>query len=89
LVVTSAADQVFPEGLRVGVVERVGSRPATPGITPQSGLMLEIEVRPFVRFWRLDEVLLLSTGGMLPPAVELDAEADTEPEAPTAGPAQP
>lgn len=54
-VVTSGLDQIFPKGLMVGRVVRVG---------PGSGLFKEIYVTPSVHFEELEEVLVVKT----PPA---------------------
>lgn len=53
-VITSGLDGVFPKGLWVGEVRRVKESPG--------GLFLEVEVRPFVDFSRLEEVLVVVRG---------------------------
>lgn len=53
-VITSGLDGVFPKGLWVGEVSRVNRSPG--------GLFLEVEVRPFVDFSRLEEVLVVIRG---------------------------
>jgi rod shape-determining protein MreC len=52
-VVTSGLDQIFPKGLMVGRVIRVGAG---------SGLFKEIYVTPSVRFEEVEEVLVVKTG---------------------------
>jgi rod shape-determining protein MreC len=71
--VTSGHDGIYPEGLGVGCVTRVGPGALSAGRGEGTGLMMEIEVEPAVDFSRLREVLLLVAAGL--PAVEA-----TEPE---------
>ncbi|MDY0131360.1 MAG: rod shape-determining protein MreC [Desulforegulaceae bacterium] len=49
--ITSGMDKIFPKGLRVGEVINVKRR--------DSGIFQDVEVRPFVDFERLEEVLIL------------------------------
>jgi rod shape-determining protein MreC len=49
-VVTSGLDQIYPKGLVIGQVSRVGDT---------SGLVREVLVTPVTRFHELEEVLLL------------------------------
>lgn len=50
-VVTSGMDEIFPKGLRVGEVISVKRR--------DSGIFQDVEVKPFVDFEKLEEVLIL------------------------------
>ena len=67
-VVTSGHDGIYPEGLPVGRVSRVGPGALSAGRGEGTGLMMEIEVKPAVDFSRLREVLLLDVTRI--PAVE-------------------
>ena len=79
-VVTSGEDDVFPEGVALGVVARAEA--------PETGLFLEIDLEPAVELDRLDEVLVVlerGTGPFAPtwpmdpegfvPAAEFDGDA--------------
>jgi rod shape-determining protein MreC len=50
-VISSGLDGLFPKGLPVGSVSKVSR--------PTSGLFQEVQVRPFVNFKRLEEVLVV------------------------------
>jgi rod shape-determining protein MreC len=50
-VITSGMDKIFPKGLRVGEVINVKRR--------DSGIFQDVEVRPFVDFEKLEEVLIV------------------------------
>ncbi len=63
LVVTSGLGGIFPEGIRIGTVSRVGLDP--------NGLMKEISVRPAVNFRSLEEILVY-----LPSSLRGSAPAD-------------
>lgn len=63
LVVTSGLGGIFPEGIRIGTVSRVGLDP--------NGLMKEISVRPAVNFRTLEEILVY-----LPSSLRGSAPAD-------------
>lgn len=79
-VVTSGEDDIFPEGVALGVVTRAESA--------ETGLFLEIDLEPAVELERLDEVLVVlergtgpftpswpsDDGGFVPP-VEADGDA--------------
>ena len=56
-VVTSGLDQIFPKGLTVGRVVRIG---------PGTGLFKEIYVAPSVHFDELEEVLVVKPMPMRP-----------------------
>jgi rod shape-determining protein MreC len=58
-VATSGLSQFFPEGLPVGVVERVARDP--------DGLVQDIRVRPYARFTRLREVFIVLDSERLGP----------------------
>jgi rod shape-determining protein MreC len=51
-VISSGLDGLFPKGLPVGTVSEVSR--------PTSGLFQEVQVRPFVNFKRLEEVLVVT-----------------------------
>ena len=55
LVLTSGLGGIFPEGVRVGVVSRVG--------IAENGLMKEVQVKPAVDFRSLEEVLVYMPAG--------------------------
>ncbi len=55
LVVTSGIGGLFPGGIRVGTVQRVG--------LAENGLMKSVSIRPAVRFQGLQEVLVFIPGG--------------------------
>ncbi len=55
LVLTSGLGGIFPEGVRVGTVTRVG--------IAENGLMKELQVTPAVNFRSLEEVLVFLPGG--------------------------
>ncbi len=82
LVVTSGQGGIFPEGVRIGTVERVALEP--------NGLMKEIVVATAVDFRGLEQVLVYTpaTAGSVAPSDLLgeDAPADTT-AAPATGPA--
>jgi rod shape-determining protein MreC len=69
LVLTSGLGGIFPEGVRVGVVSRVG--------IAENGLMKEVQVKPAVDFRSLEEVLVYMPAGAgrgpRMPAVETSA----------------
>ena len=71
LVLTSGLGGIFPEGVRVGVVSRVG--------IAENGLMKEVQVKPAVDFRSLEEVLVYMPAGAgrgpRMPAVEADSTA--------------
>jgi rod shape-determining protein MreC len=88
LVVTSGLGGLFPAGVRVGTVARVGMA--------ENGLMKSISVRPAVRFDRLEEVLVFLGGPRgvypeppVPPAApeSTAAAADSGAAAPPGAPA--
>jgi rod shape-determining protein MreC len=54
-VLTSGLGGIFPEGVRVGIVTRVG--------IAENGLMKEVSVKPAVNFRSLEEVLVFMPGG--------------------------
>jgi rod shape-determining protein MreC len=75
MVVTSGLGGIFPEGVRVGTIERVGLEP--------NGLMKEIVVRPAVDFRSVEQVLVYTpsgSGAVVPSDLLDDVSA---PEAPT------
>lgn len=76
LVVTSGLGGLFPSGIRVGVVGRVGMA--------ENGLMKSISIRPAVRFERLEEVLVFVPGakGVYPEIAAEPAPADSTAAAP-------
>ncbi len=55
LVLTSGLGGIFPEGVRVGTVTRVG--------IAENGLMKEVQVKPAVNFRSLEDVLVFIPGG--------------------------
>ncbi len=55
LVLTSGLGGIFPEGVRVGIVSRIG--------IAENGLMKEVQVKPSVNFRSLEEVLVFIPGG--------------------------
>src|SRR5690349_6082930 len=69
LVVTSGLGGIFPEGVRVGRIERVGLEP--------NGLMKEIVVKPAVDFRSVEQVLVYtpSGAGAVAPSDLLDESA--------------
>ena len=74
-VVTSGEDDVFPEGVALGVVTRAEA--------PETGLFLEIELASAVQTDRLDEVLVVlqrGTGPFMPSWPPRDEEQDLLPE---------
>jgi len=78
LVVTSGLGGMFPAGIRIGTVSRVGLDP--------NGLMKEINVRPAVNFRSLEEILVYlpsSLRGSVPADLFLQ---EPEPAAPTPAP---
>ena len=79
LVLTSGLGGIFPEGVRVGTVTRVG--------VGENGLMKEIQVKPAVDFRSLEEVLVYMPAGAgrgpNMPALESTAP-DSVPQAPVA-----
>lgn len=82
LVVTSGLGGIFPPGIRIGTVSRVGLEP--------NGLMKEIQVRPAVDFRSVEEILVYlpsSLRGSTPADLFLTppAPADTVPAAPAPG----
>ena len=81
LVVTSGLGGIFPEGVRVGTIERVGLEP--------NGLMKEIVVTPAVDFRSVEQVLVYtpSGSGAVAPSDLLDAAppADSLPAGAAAG----
>ena len=72
---TSGLGGIFPEGVRVGTVTRVGNA--------ENGLMKEVQVKPAVDFRSLEEVLVYMPAGAgrgpRMPAVESTAP-DSAPE---------
>jgi rod shape-determining protein MreC len=72
-VFTSGLGGIFPEGVRVGTVSRVG--------TAENGLMKEVQVKPAVDFRSLEEVLVYMPAGAgrgpSMPAVESTAPDST------------
>lgn len=50
-IITSGMDKIFPKGLRVGIVTEVNKK--------NSGIFQDIEVKPFVDFEKLEEVLII------------------------------
>jgi rod shape-determining protein MreC len=72
LVVTSGLGGIFPEGVRVGTIERVGLEP--------NGLMKDIVVRPAVDFRSVEQVLVYtpSGSGAVAPSDLLDDVAPPE-----------
>ena len=83
-VLTSGLGGIFPEGVRVGTVTRVG--------IAENGLMKEVSVKPGVNFRSLEEVLVFmpagSGRGPRMPALEATAP-DSVPRERAAGPAPP
>lgn len=71
LVVTSGLGGIFPEGIRVGTIERVGIEP--------NGLMKEIVVAPAVDFRSVEQVLVYTPSDSNPVA---PADLLDEPETP-------
>ena len=74
LIVTSGLGGIFPPGIRIGRVSRVG--------IDDNGLMKEISVRPAVDFRAIEEVLAFtpsSARGSTPEDLFLEAPADTVP----------
>lgn len=67
--VTSGHDRIYPQGLHVGCVVAASSGGPADG-RAHTGLMMDIEVKPAVRFSRLREVLILVgvPGGAAPGA---------------------
>jgi len=63
MVMTSGFGRVFPKGIPIGVVENVGEEDVN--------VYKQIEVRPFVDFRTLEEVMVLTNP--LPPGLEEDA----------------
>lgn len=51
IIVTSGLDRVYPKGLRIGVVEKLEQN--------NDGLFQSVEIRPFVDFDRIEEVMIL------------------------------
>jgi rod shape-determining protein MreC len=84
LIVTSGLGGIFPQGIRIGRVSRVG--------IDDNGLMKEISVRPAVDFRALEEVLVYapsSSRGSTPADLFLEAPADTARTDSTAAAARP
>src|SRR6267378_2658275 len=83
-VLTSGLGGIFPEGVRVGTVTRVGHA--------ENGLMKEVQVKPAVDFRSLEEVLVYMPAGAgrgpRMPAVESTAP-DSAPEPDSAGLGEP
>ena len=81
LVVTSGLGGIFPEGVRVGTIERVGLEP--------NGLMKEIVVKPSVDFRSVEQVLVFtpSGSGAVAPSDLLDDIAPSESAPATGAPA--
>jgi len=83
-VLTSGLGGIFPEGVRVGTVTRVGNA--------ENGLMKEVQVKPAVDFRSLEEVLVYMPAGAgrgpRMPAVESTAP-DSAPEPDSAGLGEP
>lgn len=78
LVVTSGQGGIFPEGIRIGTVERVALEP--------NGLMKEILVETAVDFRGLEQVLVYTpseAGGAAPSDLLNDAPADSTAAAPS------
>lgn len=71
LVVTSGLGGRFPDGVRVGRVERVG--------LAENGLLKTVAIRPAVRFERLEEVLVFIPGarGVYPEPATIVAPAES------------
>jgi rod shape-determining protein MreC len=78
-ILTSGLGGIFPEGIRVGTVERVALEP--------NGLMKEIVVRPSVDFRSVEEVLVYTPAGSgaVAPADLLGEEARADSATTTAG----
>ena len=77
LIITSGLDRIYPKGLPVGRVHRVG---------PGPGILQAISVNPRVKFDRLEEVLILTSSDIpLPEALPPEAPGDV----PEPGPAPP
>ena len=57
--VTSGHDRIYPQGLHVGCVVAASSGSPDDDDRAHTGLMMDIEVEPAVRFSRLREVLIL------------------------------
>jgi rod shape-determining protein MreC len=80
LVLTSGLGGIFPEGVRVGTVTRVG--------VGENGLMKEVQVKPAVDFRSLEEVLVYMPAGAgrgpRMPALESTAPDSMPPQAPAA-----
>jgi len=74
LVVTSGLGGIFPEGVRVGTIDRVGLEP--------NGLMKEIVVKPAVDFRSVEQVLVYtpSGSGAVAPSDLLDDVHPAEPQ---------
>ncbi len=85
-VFTSGLGGIFPQGVRVGIVARVG--------IAENGLMKEVQVKPAVDFRSLEEVLVYMPAGAGPgpkmPAVESTAPDSVPPaSAPSTTPTAP
>ncbi|HMI31199.1 MAG TPA: rod shape-determining protein MreC [Candidatus Limnocylindrales bacterium] len=84
LVLTSGLGGIFPEGVRVGVVSRVG--------IAENGLMKEVQVKPAVDFRSLEEVLVYMPAGAgrgpRMPAVETSAPDSSGSDSTAAGSAR-
>jgi cell shape-determining protein MreC len=80
-VFTSGLGGIFPEGVRVGTVSRVG--------TAENGLMKEVQVKPAVDFRSLEEVLVYMPAGAgrgpSMPAVETTAPDSVAPDSTALG----
>jgi rod shape-determining protein MreC len=76
-IVTSGGDQIFPRGLPVGMVERV-----VPD--PERDPLVDVAVQPAANLQRLEEVLVITNLGDIPPAqaakdlAESEAEGEAE-----------
>jgi rod shape-determining protein MreC len=75
LVVTSGLGGLFPAGIRVGTVQRVGMA--------ENGLMKSVSVRPAVSFDRLEEVLVFLPGSrgvypVIPPPADTSGAAPAD-----------
>jgi rod shape-determining protein MreC len=78
LVLTSGLGGIFPAGIRIGTVARVGLEP--------NGLMKEILVKPSVDFRTVDQVLVYTPGGADAIAPSDLLEAGTAPDSARGGP---
>jgi rod shape-determining protein MreC len=87
LVMTSGLGGIFPEGVRIGRIERVGLEP--------NGLMKEIVVKPAVDFRSVEQVLVYTPSGTAAVAPSDLLDTDEAPDtaavkpAPAAGPGAP